>query len=128
MTKELENYLNHYNYVIGEPCGENVQTACAEIRSSGGELPDGVYYCNSEGKFYEVKSNDEITQLLLIENARTNDRLTQLIDVMESEHAQQAKMRKDVKSIKSVALFFLIISVLGFVFTFLNIVNMSRFI
>lgn len=25
MTKQLENYLNHYNYVVGEPCGENVQ-------------------------------------------------------------------------------------------------------
>ena len=29
MTKQLENYLNHYNYVVGEPCGENVQAACA---------------------------------------------------------------------------------------------------
>ena len=35
MTKQLENYLNHYNYVVGEPCGENVQAACAEIKASG---------------------------------------------------------------------------------------------
>ena len=55
MTKQLENYLNHYNYAVGEPCGENVQAACAEIKASGGELPDNVYFCGKENKYYEIK-------------------------------------------------------------------------
>lgn len=126
MTKQLENYLNHYNYVVGEPCGENVQAACAEIKASGGELPDNVYFCGKENKYYEIKSSDEITQLLLIENARTNDKLEQLVSELEGEHAQQARMRKDVKSIKSVALFFLIISIIGFAVMFLNIASIAR--
>ena len=39
MTKQLENYLNHYNYVVGEPCGENVQAACAEIKQAAENCP-----------------------------------------------------------------------------------------
>lgn len=35
-------------------------------------------------------------------------------------------MRKDVKSIKSVALFFLIISIIGFAVMFLNIASIAR--
>lgn len=127
MTKQLENYLNHYNYVVGEPCRrKRTGRLVPKLKQAVENCPITYISAARRTNTTRLSRTMKSRSYYLSRNARTNDKLAELIGDIASEHAQQARMRKDVKSIKSVALFFLIISIIGFAVMFLNIASIAR--